>query len=74
LWPAQANSSRETILKIPNTKEGWGSGSGGRDPELFKPQNHHHHQKNKQTKKTKKTPQFTLPISLFFLNLAMCII
>jgi hypothetical protein len=30
--PARANSSRHPILKIPNTKKGWWSGSSGRAP------------------------------------------
>jgi hypothetical protein len=30
--PAQANSSRDPLSKIPNTKSGWGSDSNGREP------------------------------------------
>jgi hypothetical protein len=30
--PAQANSPKDPILKIPSTKQGWWSGSSGRAP------------------------------------------
>jgi hypothetical protein len=30
--PAQANSLQDPILKIPNTKQGWYSGSNGKLP------------------------------------------
>jgi hypothetical protein len=32
LKPTQANSSRDPISKIPNTKQGWWSGPSGRAP------------------------------------------
>jgi hypothetical protein len=34
LSPAWANSSRDPISKLPNTKKGWQSGSSGRAPAL----------------------------------------